>query len=168
MTSRVFTASALCITFLPGGLSRGFADDVYCSPVSPIANGSMSVCWKQPEVTKPTSLLIHFHGAPNTVKMAFARSDLNVVLVVVNFPGLSRAYSTPFEMDHNLFQQILDHATIKSSSARTVSRAGIRRTIRKSTLAAPAHHRSALESNGGSETVTVAWTAAIKCNFLRL
>ncbi len=47
---------------------------------------------------------------PEVVKDAFVRSDLKGALVVVNFPGLSSAYSGPFQADAKLFQQIIERA----------------------------------------------------------
>jgi hypothetical protein len=86
------------------------AEDIQCSRVSAIANGTMVVCWKPFTQPAPNHLMIHFHGAAETVQAAFARSDLNAVLVVINFPGLSSAYSGPFERDAELLPQILDDA----------------------------------------------------------
>jgi hypothetical protein len=81
------------------------------TPATPIASGSMTVCWKSRASTDlPNRLLIHFHGAPQTVMAAFARSDWEGVLVIVNFPGLSTAYSRPFATDSTRFVQIQQHA----------------------------------------------------------
>ncbi len=83
------------------------ADDVLdVAPAMPVANGSMAVFRKTGDV--PSMVLVHFHGAPSTVKEAFARSDWNAVLVVINFPGLSSAYSKPFAEDRELFGKILE------------------------------------------------------------
>ena len=84
--------------------------DLVCRPESMIANGNMHVCWKRTSGTAPEHLLIHFHGARKTTQKAFARSQLNAVMVIVNFPGLSSAYSKPFSDDARLFQHILDRA----------------------------------------------------------
>lgn len=90
--------------------SIGLGEGIQCSAGTAIANGTLFVCWKQPTPSVSRHLLIHFHGADEAVKAAFARSDLNAVLAVVNFPGLSSAYAKPFEIDDHLFQQILDDA----------------------------------------------------------
>lgn len=73
-----------------------------------IANGRMTVM--RQASAHPTELRIHFHGAPKTVRSAFARSQRNAVLAVVNFPGLSTACSGPFAADPGLFQQIQTQA----------------------------------------------------------
>lgn len=52
-------------------------------------------------------LLVHFHGSPQTVWNNAAYAELNVVVVTVNYSGLSSAYSNPFS-DTTLFQQLLD------------------------------------------------------------
>ena len=89
---------------------RGLAADIEVLSESPLANGKMLVCWKPIAAASVDNLLIHFHGWAETVKAAFARSDRNGVLVVVNFPGLSSAYSKPFSVDDKLFQKILKDA----------------------------------------------------------
>lgn len=83
------------------------ADDLIdVVPTMPIGNGSMAVFRNAGEV--PDTILIHFHGAASTVKQAFVRSDPKAVLVVINFPGLSTAYSKPFAEDRELFRKILE------------------------------------------------------------
>ena len=95
--------------------------DLHRTPTTPIANGTLAVYWKEP-VTEAASrhVLVHFHGAPKTVCSAFARSDVNAILVVVNFRGLSSAYSAPFASDATLFLQILQRAktALRDSDAR--------------------------------------------------
>lgn len=91
--------------------------EVFCAPETALDNGKMTVCWKKPtkptaksslSAVTPTYLLIHFHGAPKTLQAAFERTDLDAVLVIVNFPGLSSAYSKPFASDPRLFDEILE------------------------------------------------------------
>jgi hypothetical protein len=84
----------------------------------PVADGHMVVCWKR-QRTPPRHLLIHFHGAPDAVKKPFLRSRLNAVLAVVNFPGLSSAYSRPFEQDERLFDQITARAATEAALSET-------------------------------------------------
>lgn len=87
------------------------AVDLDCSSSIPLAGGRMVVCWKENAREEPTRhLLVHFHGAPATVQQAFTRCDINAVLVVVNFPGLSTAYSRPFQTDRRLFITIVERA----------------------------------------------------------
>ncbi len=90
------------------------ADDVLDVALTmPIGNGSMAVFRNTGDV--PDTVLIHFHGATSTVKEAFVRSDSSAVLVIINFPGLSSAYSKPFAEDRELFGKILE----KTHSAAT-------------------------------------------------
>ncbi len=99
------------------------AGDTYGShlrgtPAAPIANGTMTVHWKDP-VTAAASrhVLVHFHGAPETVGSAFSRSGVDAILVVVNFRGLSSAYSKPFASDTTLFSRILGRARAAFSAS---------------------------------------------------
>ena len=75
-----------------------------------LAEAALERVKKETAAAAAKHLLIHFHGAPETVKEAFSRSELDAALAVVNFPGLSSAYSQPFQMDAGLFQQILQHS----------------------------------------------------------
>jgi len=52
-------------------------------------------------------LLIHFHGAADTIRQALERVGVATTVVVVNQPGLSAAYSAPFREDPGLFNQLL-------------------------------------------------------------
>jgi hypothetical protein len=54
-------------------------------------------------------LLVHFHGATDSVVKSFEVARLDGVLIVVNYPGLSSVYRRPFE-DPTLFDQILNEA----------------------------------------------------------
>mgnify|MGYP002624717890 CR=1 FL=1 len=83
----------------------------HASPFSPplkIQNGSLVIIHRPDSESR--ELLIHFHGAAATVRDAHARLELPAVLAVVNFPGLSSAYSQPVARDPQLFDQILRHA----------------------------------------------------------
>jgi hypothetical protein len=75
-----------------------------------VANGQVLVCWKQ-NLQPSTHLLVHFHGAAETVMKAFQRSRIDAILVVVNFSGLSSAYAKPFERDEGLFDTIVVKGT---------------------------------------------------------
>ena len=79
----------------------------------PIAGGNLVVCWKTPDAD---SVLLHFHGAVETVRQAYRASRFEGVLVVVNFPGLSRAYSTPVANNPELFDWVLNRAWENSRS----------------------------------------------------
>ncbi len=54
-------------------------------------------------------LLVHFHGDPQTVWNNALAADLNALIVTVNYPGLSSAYSGPFS-NAGLFQTLIDDA----------------------------------------------------------
>ena len=56
---------------------------------------------------RPGDLLIHFHGAVDTIRGAMERSGLAATVVVVNQPGLSAAYAAPFRDDPDLFATLL-------------------------------------------------------------
>ncbi|QDT10940.1 hypothetical protein K239x_29330 [Planctomycetes bacterium K23_9] len=97
------------------GAAIAQADDIELSRAIPVANGSM-VVMRSPDAN-PTRLLMHFHGDPKTVRAAYARSELESVLVVINFPGLSTAYSKPFSNDSTLFEQIQQIARTEVASS---------------------------------------------------
>lgn len=82
----------------------------------PVADGNMVVCWKAKSGIAD-SLLIHFHGALDTVERAYSRSSFSGVLAVVNFPGLSSAYSTPVIEDPRLFDWMLMRAWTETHDA---------------------------------------------------
>ncbi|MEM8864128.1 MAG: hypothetical protein AAGF31_01120 [Planctomycetota bacterium] len=62
-----------------------------------------------PPADKAIDLLVHFHGDPQTIWNNAANAELNVVIVTINYRGLSSAYSDPFS-DDTLFQRLLDDA----------------------------------------------------------
>ncbi|MEW6249671.1 MAG: hypothetical protein AB1716_03430 [Planctomycetota bacterium] len=51
-------------------------------------------------------LVIHFHGAADVVEREAAAAGLQAAFVVVNYPGLSKAYERPFS-DPALFERLL-------------------------------------------------------------
>ncbi len=80
-------------------------------PIVPLERGAMQVFWKAN--TKPTKLLVHFHGANETVKSAFVRCGSltdDHALLVVNYKGLSAVYAKPFETNQKLFAEMLADA----------------------------------------------------------
>ncbi|MCP4786606.1 MAG: hypothetical protein GY903_07125 [Fuerstiella sp.] len=85
------------------------------SAVTPLGNGTMTVIRRTD--CPPKDLLIHFHGAPAILDTAYRKSELDVVLAVVNFPGLSSAYSKPFATDSALFEKILTRAEPPAAEA---------------------------------------------------
>lgn len=80
------------------------------APPRPIGKGTAVVL--RPEVshaqeTATGDLLIHFHGAVDTIRGAMEKSGLEATVVVVNQPGLSAAYAAPFRDDPDLFDRLL-------------------------------------------------------------
>lgn len=77
----------------------------------PVAVGKGSLVVLRPaaarEAGSPGDLLIHFHGAVDTIRRAMERGGLEATVVVVNQPGLSAAYATPFRDDPALFARLL-------------------------------------------------------------
>lgn len=112
----------LGIIFFNGVVAGGTCgQELRGTPAIPIAKGTMAVYWKHPvTLAASRNVLVHFHGAPETVCSAFARSEMATVLVVVNFRGLSSAYSTPFATDATLLSQILQRSrrSLRESNAR--------------------------------------------------
>lgn len=91
----------------------GDGADVVTTDRIPLADGDMVVCHKTRTGTAD-SVVVHFHGALETVRDAYARSRFSGVLVVVNFPGLSSAYSGPVAEDSRLFSGILNRAWMET------------------------------------------------------
>lgn len=59
------------------------------------------------ESDAPGDLLIHFHGAVDTIRGAMERAGTSATVVVVNQPGLSAAYAAPFRDDADLFANLV-------------------------------------------------------------
>lgn len=93
------------------------AESITHSPSMPIAGGKLQVYWPTGTLGSPNhdrlqafDLLIHFHGDARVVSGQWRAAGLErkqVVLAVINFHGLSSAYSTPFRSDRSLFDGIL-------------------------------------------------------------
>ncbi len=56
-------------------------------------------------------LVVHFHGAPETVIREFKAAGVRAALVIVNRPGLSRAYGRPFS-EAGALTRLLDDAEV--------------------------------------------------------
>lgn len=84
------------------------ADDLQVSHPVKLHQGTLVVLHRPQR--ESSELLVHFHGAVETVRQAHLRTDSAAVLAVVNFPGLSSAYAQPFASDADLFDRILRHA----------------------------------------------------------
>ncbi|MFM7207888.1 MAG: hypothetical protein ACKO4T_14600 [Planctomycetaceae bacterium] len=91
------------------------AATIEVSPPRPVGPGSAAVL--RPAMAAdgpadtPGDLLIHFHGAIDTIRGAMERADTTATVVVVNQPGLSAAYATPFREDPRLFDRLLAEPT---------------------------------------------------------
>ncbi len=87
-----------------------------------VANGTLVVVQQTNGTPSSNQLLIHFHGAIETTRRALARSEFRGTLLVVNFPGLSSAYSKPFVDNTRLLEEIIRHAkTTTDDNAETRS-----------------------------------------------
>lgn len=88
------------------------AASIDASQPRPIGKGTAVVLRalesREPEPsTAPGDLLIHFHGAVDTIRGAMERAGTSATVVVVNQPGLSAAYAAPFRDDPDLFDRLL-------------------------------------------------------------
>lgn len=82
------------------------------SPSRPLGKGSAVVLRPAPgddarQDAATGDLLIHFHGAVDTIRGAMERAGTTATVVVVNQPGLSAAYAAPFREDAGLFRRLL-------------------------------------------------------------
>lgn len=82
------------------------SDDVDVRDCGAFAGGQL-ILFRKREQPDHGELTIHFHGAGDTVKQNFASSRLQGPLAVLNFRGLSTAYSRPFLEDPQLFRKLL-------------------------------------------------------------
>jgi hypothetical protein len=98
-----------------GAVSR--AKELRVSPTTPLATGTMTVIRRAN--SEPQDLIVHFHGAVKTVTDALRKCDRNVALAIVNFPGLSTAYSKPFVANPGLFKQIQERAAVAVAGSST-------------------------------------------------
>lgn len=58
---------------------------------------------------RQVDLLVHFHGAPHIVRREVDLAGLQVVVVIVNYKGLSSTYETPYS-EPDRFTTLLDEA----------------------------------------------------------
>lgn len=110
--TRPFAIAGLMIAVAACG---GRAAELIVHPPVALANGTLQVLEKPG--SQSGDVLIHFHGARETVATAYARSRLSSVLVIVNFPGLSTAYSKPFVDSPTLLDTILETASAQTEPA---------------------------------------------------
>lgn len=108
--TRPLSVSLACVLAWLGSqrLDAGF--DV--SAPRPVGKGTATVIRSTDEPRDrledgPEDLLIHFHGAVDTIRKAVERSGSRATVVVVNQPGLSAAYAAPFREDPELFASLL-------------------------------------------------------------
>jgi hypothetical protein len=100
------------IGMLCGPWIAAAAGPIDVSPPRPVGTGSAVVLCRpasaETDQTGPAGdLLIHFHGAVDTIRGAMAKTGLETTVVVVNQPGLSAAYAAPFRADPDLFRKLL-------------------------------------------------------------
>ncbi|MBI1348925.1 hypothetical protein GC163_21850 [bacterium] len=100
----------LMVLMAPAWVSAEEAGELRISATQRLGKGSLVVMEKPGLETR--HVLLHFHGAHETVAKAFRRSEISAVLVVVNFSGLSEAYAKPFAEDPELLDRILSEAAI--------------------------------------------------------
>lgn len=96
-------AVLLCLFLLTGWCSP--AGEIHRSTTEKFEGGTLTVYWKGDTPSK--RLLLHFHGAPDTVQTAYERSGIPHTVATLNFNGLSAAYSGPFQKDSELYQRLL-------------------------------------------------------------
>ena len=77
------------------------------SPPRPIGKGIAVRLRSESRTTVEDDLLIHFHGAVDTIRQAMERAGTTATVIVVNQPGLSGAYAAPFREDADLFARLL-------------------------------------------------------------
>ncbi|MFM9010751.1 MAG: hypothetical protein ACKON8_07745 [Planctomycetota bacterium] len=112
MTRRSFMPLACVLVWL-GGDQLHAAVDVSAS--RPVGKGAATVLRANAEPhdlpgDAPGDLLIHFHGAVDTIRQAVERAGIRATVVVVNQPGLSAAYALPFREDPDVFASLLELA----------------------------------------------------------
>lgn len=88
------------------------AASIDASPPRPIGKGTAVVLRaeasrEREQEAPPGDLLIHFHGAIETIRGAMERAGTSATVVVVNQPGLSAAYAEPFRDAPDLFERLL-------------------------------------------------------------
>lgn len=93
-----------------------------------IANGKVTIVRTSASNSRNSNVLIHFHGAVETMRTALARTEFDCTLIIVNFSGLSSAYSKPFESDANLFDALLEMADLEIAAIAEPSAKEDRRT----------------------------------------
>lgn len=96
---------AVVLTSIPTASARS----IEASAPRPIGRGSAVVLrtGSPLDTARPGDLLIHFHGAVDTIRGAMERAGTSATVVVVNQPGLSAAYAAPFRDDPDLFEHLL-------------------------------------------------------------
>lgn len=70
-------------------------------------HGELVLCHHRDRQLANENLWIHFHGSPTVAAANFKEAQLEGVLVVINFKGLSAAYSKPFRESPDLFTDLL-------------------------------------------------------------
>ncbi|MBM4010038.1 MAG: hypothetical protein FJ286_01470 [Planctomycetes bacterium] len=65
-------------------------------------------------IAESGDLLIHFHGAVDTIREALERAGIRATVVVVNQPGLSAAYAAPVREHPALFDSLVSEAALST------------------------------------------------------
>lgn len=97
--------------FLIAGSSNALAageSTALGEPLTISGEGTMTVYQSPKGSAEPLNLWIHFHGSPAVAAKNFTKAKIRGVLVVINFKGLSAAYSKPFRESPELFSDILE------------------------------------------------------------
>ncbi|MFM7242651.1 MAG: hypothetical protein ACKO40_00560 [Planctomycetaceae bacterium] len=102
----------VCIWLLAGLHAAAAAGPIEVLPPRPVGKGTAVVLHapardEADRASDPGDLLIHFHGAVDTIRGAMERAGTSATVVVVNQPGLSAAYAAPFRDDPKLFGALL-------------------------------------------------------------
>ncbi len=98
-----------------GGPSRtaGATDSrVTVSPKTPVDKGAAYVLHRHIDdsdgpTPRHAGLIVHFHGAVETIRDVMDRDKTAETVLVVNMPGLSAAYASPFQSNPDLFHTLL-------------------------------------------------------------
>lgn len=85
---------------------------------------------------REVDLLVHFHGDPPTVGRNVEAARLDVVVLIINYPGLSAAYANPLRDDPDLFDKALAGALARLEQEKLVTGQARWRTVCVSSFSA--------------------------------
>jgi hypothetical protein len=104
---RIPLTSLMILACLVGGGKALGEPSIDVSPPRPLGKGTAVRLRLESATTTEDDLLIHFHGAVDTIRQAMERAGTTATVIVVNQPGLSGAYAAPFREDADLFARLL-------------------------------------------------------------